>query len=76
MGNNFLNAYSRVDPEISDLHRKEARLSVAAILGDTDSAEVFILALDGLLGDEPTTDTLERRLKILVSRFTSPPSPA
>lgn len=69
MGAEFLAACSRIDPKSEALHRKVALDSVAAILGDKASAEVFVLALDGLLADQPTVKQLEARTRVLVSRF-------
>jgi AcrR family transcriptional regulator len=74
MGRDFLNACARIDPEISERHRQVALQCLGAILGNEEKAEVFILALDGLLTDAPTTDKLERRIQILVAQFTKPPT--
>jgi hypothetical protein len=38
---------------------------VAAILG----AEVFLLALDGLLADQPAMELMEQRTQLLAARF-------
>jgi AcrR family transcriptional regulator len=70
MGSEFFEACGRVDPDIDAYHRKVALQCVAAILGDEKSAEVFILALNGLLADKPKTDVLESRIQILAARFT------
>jgi AcrR family transcriptional regulator len=70
MGGEFFEACGRVDPDIDAHHRNVALQCVAAILGDEESAEVFILALNGLLADKPAVDALERRIQILASRFT------
>ena len=51
MGREFLAACETIDPETDALHRKVALDCVAAVLGDGASAEVFLLALDGLLAD-------------------------
>jgi AcrR family transcriptional regulator len=73
MGAEFLEACSRIDPESEALHRKVALDCVAAILGDRASAEVFLLALDGLLADQPKPELLERRARLLAARFAPPP---
>ncbi|WP_445216293.1 TetR/AcrR family transcriptional regulator [Bradyrhizobium sp. Pa8] len=71
MAGEFFDVCERLDPEIEALHRRVAMECVAKILGgDNDAAEVFLLALDGLLGDEPTTAVLEQRVQILADRFT------
>ena len=69
MGSEFLDACSRIDPECEALHRQVAMECVSAILGDETSAEVFLLALDGLLADQPSTEVLEQRTKLLAARF-------
>jgi AcrR family transcriptional regulator len=70
MGGEFFEACGRVDPDIDAYHRKVALQCFATILGDEESAEVFILALDGFLADKPKTEVLERRIQILAARFT------
>src|SRR5262249_8805701 len=59
----------RIDPESEALYRKVAHECVAAILGDEASAEVFVLALDGLLADQPSMEVLEQRTQLLAARF-------
>jgi TetR/AcrR family transcriptional regulator, transcriptional repressor of aconitase len=72
MGGEFLEACERIDPETDALHRQVALGCVASILGDEASAEVFLLALDGLLADEPETAVLEKRTRLLAARFAPP----
>lgn len=69
MGREFFDACERIDPEVDARHRKVLLECATTILGDEPSAEVFLLALDGLLADEPTTEVLERRTQLLVARF-------
>ncbi len=69
MGSEFLEACERIDPESEALYHKVALECVAAILGDAASAEVFLLALDGLLGDRPPLAVLEQRTQLLAARF-------
>jgi TetR/AcrR family transcriptional regulator, transcriptional repressor of aconitase len=69
MGREFLEACERIDPENEALYRKVAHECVATILGDEASAEVFLLALDGLLADQPPMEALERRTQLLAARF-------
>jgi len=38
-------------------------------LGDEASAEVFLLALDGLFADQPSMEVLEQRTRLLAARF-------
>ena len=69
MGSEFLEACERIDPESEALHRKVALGCVTAILGDASNAEVFLLALDGLLADQPSVAVLEKRTQVLAARF-------
>lgn len=69
MGTEFLATCHRVDPETGELHLKVLRQGATSILGDAASAEVFLLALDGLLADEPSAPALEKRIALLVERF-------
>jgi TetR/AcrR family transcriptional regulator, transcriptional repressor of aconitase len=69
MGSEFLEACERIDPESEARHRKVALECVAAILGDRASAEVFLLALDGLLADQPAMELMEQRTQLLAARF-------
>ena len=69
MGSEFLDVCARIDPEIEARHRGVALRCVEAILGSRPDAEVFLLALDGLLADQPKVPVLERRLRILAERF-------
>lgn len=69
MGSEFFDVCERLDPSIDEQHRRVALECVATILGDENAAEVFLLALDGLLMDQPATDVLEQRVRILANRF-------
>src|SRR5262249_8643033 len=71
MGHELLEACERIDPATDAKHRRVSLECVAAILGDRGSAEVFLLALDGLLGDDPTVAVLEERTRLLAARFAS-----
>lgn len=74
MGREFVEACERIDPASEALYRKVMRQSIAAILRDEASAEVFLLALDGLLADQPSTKLLEHRMQLLAARFAPPES--
>jgi AcrR family transcriptional regulator len=69
MGREFLEACERIDPESEALYRKIMQESVASILVDKASAEVFVLALDGLLADQPSMKLLAQRTQLLSARF-------
>ncbi|MCY1042768.1 TetR/AcrR family transcriptional regulator [Corallococcus sp. bb12-1] len=72
MGTEFFDVCARLDPGIDAHHRKVALQCLAAILGDEERAEVFLLSLEGLLADEPAMAVLERRLRILAGQFVRP----
>ncbi len=72
MGGEFFDACERIDPDLDALHRKVALQCVQAIVGSKESAEVFVLALDGLLADEPTVAVLGQRIKVLAECFVAP----
>ena len=72
MGPEFVDACERIDPESEALYREVTLECVSTILGDQARAEVFLLALDGLLADRPTTAVLEQRMKLLAGRFAPP----
>ncbi len=69
MAGEFFDVCARLDPAIDAHHRLVALQCVTAILKDQESSEVFLLALDGLLTDQPTPEVLEQRIRILASRF-------
>lgn len=72
MGDAFFDACERIDPKSDALYHEVALECVTTILGDRASAEVFLLALDGLFSDHPSTDQLERRTQLLAARFAPP----
>jgi AcrR family transcriptional regulator len=72
MGSEFHEVCERSDPDSEALYREVALKCVAEILGDEVSAEVFLLALDGLFGDQPSMDVLEQRTQLLAARFAPP----
>ncbi len=69
MGSEFLQTCALIDAENDALYRNIVHQCAATILGDQASAEVFLLALDGLFADQPSMDVLEQRTKLLAARF-------
>ena len=69
MGSEFLEVCERIAPENEALYRKVAHECVAEILRDEASAEVFLLALDGLFADQSSMEVLEQRTQLLAARF-------
>lgn len=70
MSGDFYDVCERLDPEIVKNHRQVTVQCVASVIEDQAIAEVFVLALDGLLGDNPTTQVLEQRVQLLAAHFT------
>lgn len=69
MGSEFMSTCELINPTGEALYRKSVQECVVLILEDEASAEVFLLALDGLFLDQPSVDVLEARTQLLVSRF-------
>ncbi len=72
MGNEFHDICRRIDPESEARYRRVALECVARALDDKASAEVFVLALDGLFADQPTPSVLKMRTELLAARFAPP----
>lgn len=72
MAREFFDVCERIDPASEALHRKVSLECVSDVLGDQASAEVFLLAMDGLFADQPQLAVLEQRLKLLATRFAPP----
>lgn len=70
MAAEFHDVCERLDPEISAHHRRLATQCIQQVLGGSGAAEVFVLALDGQLADEPSVEVLSDRIEILASSFT------
>lgn len=75
MASAFFESCERLDPETSAEHRRLLQAAVAKILGDARSAEVYLLALDGLLADEPAAEVLAQRTELLAARFAAMAKP-
>jgi TetR/AcrR family transcriptional regulator, transcriptional repressor of aconitase len=69
MGTEFYGACKRVTPDINERHRKIQLKYTQAVLGTKEVSEVFMLAVDGLHQDLPTTKVLRMRLEVLIDRF-------
>ncbi|MGE0785158.1 MAG: TetR/AcrR family transcriptional regulator [Sandaracinaceae bacterium] len=69
MGGEFHEVCERFTPESEAHYRKMMCDCVATVLGDEESAEVFVLALDGQFTDRPSAEVLEQRTQLLAARF-------
>lgn len=56
-------------PDAEARHKRQKLEMAAAILGDRDRAELFLMAGEGLMLDLPTPVTLRKRLALLVDQF-------
>jgi AcrR family transcriptional regulator len=63
-------ACSRVDAVGTAKRERLLLKHTQAVLGRRDVAEVFMLAVEGLSGDVPTTNVLRQRVEVLVQHFT------
>lgn len=71
MSAEFYDACERVIPAAQGKYERHRIRLTQAILGSRELAEVFSLAVDGLVGDLPKTGVLRKRLGLLVARFAS-----
>jgi hypothetical protein len=53
MSGDFYDVCERLNPEVANQRKQLAVQCFALIIGDQPSAEVFLLALDGMLADNP-----------------------
>jgi TetR/AcrR family transcriptional regulator, transcriptional repressor of aconitase len=65
----FYVACETVIPDICAKHEKRWTDALRTVLGDREAADVFDLALDGLMGDKPSTTVFRKRVTLLVARF-------
>ncbi|HEX4417246.1 MAG TPA: helix-turn-helix domain-containing protein [Kofleriaceae bacterium] len=69
MVDEFYEACMQVVPEIVAKHERKRLGYTKQLLGSTAVAEVFMLAVEGLMLDTPTVAVFHRRLVVLVDRF-------
>lgn len=71
MSQEFFGTCELVDSETWEKHEKQHFKVVHAILGNKLEAEVFTHAIDGLLNDIPSVNTLRKRVELLIEKFTA-----
>lgn len=71
MSREFYNTCDLMDPKTFQKYEKQKLKITTAILGDKFHAEVFTLALEGLMADLPSSSVLKKRIEILVEKFLS-----
>jgi AcrR family transcriptional regulator len=69
MAREFYDACMQVIPEIHAKHERKLLELTRKVLGSRDIAEVFLLAVDGLVVDLPSVAVLRKRLRVLIDRF-------
>ena len=65
----YYDACARLLPEAEAKHWRRLLKYTQSVLGDREVSELFMLSVDGLMADQPTTATLRRRIELLVERF-------
>ena len=58
-----------VTPTVQSTHRERTGQLLAAVIDEAAAAEVFRLALKGLLTDRPSIETLRARVAVLAEHF-------
>ncbi|MGB7523405.1 MAG: TetR/AcrR family transcriptional regulator [Castellaniella sp.] len=71
MSSEFLEVCQGLSPEVAERHHALLLECLDGVLDDAEVARVFLLALEGQIEDKPRLDVLERRVRILVDRFTA-----
>ncbi len=69
MASEFYETCVRLFPQVEEKHEKRKIKLLQRILGSKEATELFMLAVDGLEGDMPTTPILRRRMQLLIERF-------
>jgi AcrR family transcriptional regulator len=68
-GDELFDQALEVAPALRDTHRRRTRQLLNAVIEDAAAAEVFQLALRGLLSDRPSIETLQARVAVLADHF-------
>lgn len=71
MAAEFYATGQRVCPEVVAKQQRRLVKLLAELLGGKELAEIFLLAVYGMVEDLPTTAVLRRRLQLLAERFVS-----
>jgi TetR/AcrR family transcriptional regulator, transcriptional repressor of aconitase len=70
MAKEFYDACMLVIPEIHTKHERKMLELMRELVGSKETAEIFLLAIEGFFTDLPTVPVLRKRLAILIDRFT------
>jgi AcrR family transcriptional regulator len=69
MSQEFFETCHNFDEKAFEKFEKQKHSIVSRILGDKQTAEVFIMSFDGLLEDHPSCAVLKKRMEILIDKF-------
>lgn len=69
MAKEFYEACLRVLPEIHAKHERKLYELTRALFDSKEVTLVFMLSVDGLMGDLPSAQTLHKRIAVLVEQF-------
>ncbi len=66
----FLATCEQIIPAAELAYQKRRLRYTVAVLGNRELAQIFVMSADGLLADVPSPETLRKRLRRLIERFT------
>ncbi len=69
MSEEFFGTCENFDNKAWDKFEKQKLALTTKVLGDKQMAEVFLMALDGLLEDLPSCAVLKKRMEVLIDKF-------
>jgi hypothetical protein len=70
-GKEFLDECWQLCPQLAEDYNRETFALLMPIFEDRKKLELFLLCVEGLCSDRPTTATLRKRIKLLVDYFLS-----
>ncbi len=65
----FFEVCSQLAPKVEEKQQRRVVKCLQLVLGTRELTEVFLLALEGVEGDLPSSAVLRRRVELLVERF-------
>jgi AcrR family transcriptional regulator len=70
--NELLDEAFRIEPAIAEQHRERSLCLLAPLVGGREVADVFRLAVRGLVWDRPDVEVLRARFAVMAERFALP----
>jgi TetR/AcrR family transcriptional regulator, transcriptional repressor of aconitase len=71
MAMEYYEACERICPELEEKQQRRMAKGVAVAIGSKELAELFLLAVFGMIEDRPSVSVLRRRIELLAERFTA-----